>query len=100
MVVTAVFVFRVHPGKWNEFLERSKTIKKLVEKAGGTYSLRRQVYGAQPGHVAGVAQYPDWNALAKVRSDPEFVKNLERVRTMADPAAEPVAASIFEDVPL
>ena len=100
MSVTAVIVFRVHPGKLNEFLENQRTAKKLIEKAGGTHSLRRQVYGAQPGHFAVVAQYPDWQGLGKVRSDPEFRQMLERVRDAANPAAEQVAASVFEDVAL
>jgi hypothetical protein len=100
MAVTSVNVFRVHPGRLNELLENLKTVKKVVERAGGTYSLRRQVYGPQPNSIFAVAQYPDWSGLAKVRSDPEIRQFMDRNRANTNPASEMVTSTILEDVPL
>ena len=100
MTVVAASVFRVQPGRLGDLLENLKMVKKAVERAGGTYSVRRQIVGPQPNHVFAVAQYPDWNALAKVRSDTELRQLLERVRSNPNPAAELLTSSILEDVPL
>ena len=100
MTLVAASAFRVHPGRLGELLENLKMVKKAVEHAGGTYSVRRQIVGPQPNNIFAVAQYPDWNALAKVRSDAELRQLLERVRSNPNPAAELLASSILEDVPL
>ena len=98
MAVTLATNLKVHPGKQNELFESLRTIKKAVERAGGTYAVRRQVAGPQPNNIVAVAQYPDWGSLGKVRSDPEVQKLMDRIRNSTDPAAEPVTTMIFEDV--
>jgi hypothetical protein len=98
MAITVATMLRVRPGKQNELFESLKMVKKIVERAGGTYAVRREVAGPQPNNIVGVAQYPDWGGLGKVRSDPELQKLLDRIRSSSDPAAEPVTTAIFEDV--
>ncbi|MGO9604017.1 MAG: hypothetical protein ACLQAT_11560 [Candidatus Binataceae bacterium] len=98
MAITVATMLKVLPGKEKEVLERLKTVKKIVERAGGTYAVRRQVAGPQPNHIAAVAQYPDWSHLGKVRSDPELQKLADQLRSSSDPAAEALTSAIFEDV--
>ena len=98
MAITVALMLKVRPGKQNELFETLRSVKKAVERAGGTYAVRREVAGPQPNNIITVAQYPDWSHLGKVRSDPELMKVMERVRSSSDPAAEPVTTTIFEDV--
>jgi len=98
MAISAVTVLKVRPGKEKEIFETLKTVKKIVEHAGRTYSVSREVVGPQPNHIIAVAQYPDWSHVGKVRSDSELQKTMERVRSSSDPAAEVVTTTIFEDV--
>ena len=100
MTVVAVSMLRVQPGRLGEVLENLRMIKKAVERAGGTYTVRRQIVGPQPNNIFAVAQYPDWSALAKARSDTELRQLMERVRSNSNPAAELLTSSILEDVPL
>jgi len=98
MAVTVAVTLKVHPGKQNELFETLKTIKKIVQRAGGTYVVRRQVAGALPNSIIAVSQYPDWNSLGKFRSDPELQKVMDQIRSSKEPAAEPVTTAILEDV--
>ena len=98
MAITVGTMLKVRPGKQNELFETLRTVKKAVERAGGTYSVRREVAGPQPNGIITVAQYPDWGHLGKFRSDPELQKLMDRIRSSSDPAAEPVTTTIFEDV--
>ena len=98
MAITSALTLKVRPGKEKQLLEVLKTVKKIVERAGGTYAVRREVVGPQPNNILAVAQYPDWGHLGKVRSDPEYQKLADGLRSNSDPAAEAVASTIFEDV--
>ncbi len=98
MAITVATMLKVRPGKGHELFENLKTVKKAVERAGGTYAVRREVAGPQPNSIITVAQYPDWGHLGKVRSDPELQKLIDRLRSSSDPAAEAMTTTIFEDV--
>lgn len=98
MGITVATMLKVRPGKQSELFENLKLVKKAVERAGGTYAVRREVAGPQPNNIITVAQYPDWSHLGKVRSDPELQKLMEKIRSSSDPAAEAVTTTIFEDV--
>jgi quinol monooxygenase YgiN len=100
MTVTTVVAFHVRPGKEGQLLEAIKTVKKIVERAGGTMKVSRQVFGPQPGDVVAVAEYADWSPLAKLRSDPELQQFLERMRNNPEAPAELVVAAAFEEVAL
>jgi hypothetical protein len=100
MKVTGVVAFHVRPGKTAELMERIKTVSGILERAGGAnIKILRQVFGPTPGHIAVVAEYPDWNAFAKARMDTEFQQVLERFNTHPDPPAEMVVAGLFEEIP-
>jgi hypothetical protein len=98
--VRSVVNFHVRPGKYSQLFEVLKTIKKIVERAGGTLIVNREVFGPQPGNVVAVGQYPDWGTFAKFRSDAELEQFLERMRSNTDPPADVVASAVFEEVAL
>ncbi len=100
MAISAVITFRARDGRLGEQLENLKAIKRLVERAGGTFKVHRQVFGAQANTVVAVSEYKDWNGFAKVRSDSEFLQLIDRIRSSANPAADIVGAELFEELPV
>ena len=100
MAISAVITFRARDGRLGEQLENLKGIKRLVERAGGTFKVHRQVFGAQANTVVAVSEYKDWNGFAKVRSDSEFLQLIDRIRSSANPAADIVGAELFEELPV
>jgi len=98
MAVSAVVTFQVRDGRHEEQLENFKAVKRLVERAGGTFRVYRQIFGSQINHLVAVSEYNDWNGFAKVRSDPEFSQLVERIRRNANPAADLVGGDIYEEV--
>jgi hypothetical protein len=100
MAVSAVITFRARDGRLSEQLENLKGIKRLVERAGGTFRVHRQLFGTQVNTLVAVSEYKDWNGFAKVRSDPEFAETVQRIRASANPAADIVAGDLYEDLPV
>jgi len=100
MAIMTVLTVRIRDGKTSQVLEDLKTVKRAVERAGGKYRLVQQVFGANPRTLSSISEYPDWNSIGKLRSDPEMQQLLARIRDNTDPAADPVAASLVEDVPI
>ena len=98
MAISSAVTFRVRDGKVGEQLENLKAVKKIVERGGGTFRVHRQVFGAQANSLIAVSEYKDWNVLAKVRSDPEFSKLVERIRGSATPAGDMVSADLYEEI--
>ena len=98
MAISAVLSFRPRDGRLGEQLENLKAVKRLVERAGGTFRTHRQLFGAQANTLVAVSEYKDWNGFAKLRSDPEFVKLVERIRSNANPAADIVAGDLYEEL--
>jgi hypothetical protein len=100
MAISAVITFRPRDGRLGEQLENLKGIKRLVERAGGTFRVHRQLFGTQVNTLVAVSEYKDWNGFAKVRSDPEFAETVQRIRASANPAADIVAGDLYEDLPV
>jgi hypothetical protein len=100
MAVSAVITFRARDGRLSEQLENLKGIKRLVERAGGTFRVHRQLFGTQVNTLVAVSEYKDWNGFAKVRSDREFAETVQRIRASANPAADIVAGDLYEDLPV
>jgi hypothetical protein len=98
MAVSAVLSFRARDGRLGEQLENLKGVKKLVERAGGIFRVHRQLFGTQANTVVAVNEYKDWNGFAKLRSDPEFLKLVDRIRSNANPAADIVAGDLYEEL--
>lgn len=99
MAISAVVTFRAREGRLGEQLENLKAVKRLVERAGGTFRIHRQVFGAQANTLVAVSEYKDWNGLAKLRSDPEFSQLVDRIRSGPNPAADMVGADLYEELP-
>ncbi len=100
MAISAVITFQIRDGRLGEQLENLKAVKRLVERGGGTFRVHRHTFGQQINTIIAVSEYRDWNGLAKVRSDPEFVQTVERMRSAANPAAEPIGGDLYEEIPL
>jgi uncharacterized protein (DUF1330 family) len=98
MAIISVLTLRVRDGKMSEVLENLKTVKRVVERAGGKYQVVQELFGAAPRTLSAISEYPDWNGLAKVRSDPDMQQLMLRLRDTINPSADPLAASIVEDV--
>src|SRR5260370_42511244 len=98
MAISAVITFRARDGRLGEQLENLKAIKRLVERAGGTFKVHRQVFGAQANTVVAVSEYKDWNGFAKVRSDSEFLQLVDGIRSSANPAADIVGGDLYEEL--
>ena len=100
MAVSAAITFRARDGRLGEQLENLKVIKRLVEGAGGTFRVHRQLFGAQVNTLIAVSEYKDWNGFAKVRADSEFLKTIERIRSNANPAADIIGGELYEEIPV
>jgi hypothetical protein len=100
MAVSAAITFRARDGRLGEQLENLKVIKRLVEGAGGTFRVHRQLFGAQVNTLIAVSEYKDWTVFAKVRSDSEFLKTVERIRSNANPAADIIGGELYEEIPV
>ena len=100
MAISAAITFRARDGRLGEQLENLKVIKRLVEGAGGTFRVHRQLFGAQINTLIAVSEYKDWNGFAKVRSDSEFLKTIERIRSSANPAADIIGGELYEEIPV
>jgi hypothetical protein len=98
MAVSAVLVFRPRDGRLGEQLENLKAVKRLVERAGGTFSVHRQLFGPQVNTLIGVSVYNDWNGFAKLRSDAEFLQLVDRIRSSANPASDILGGELYEEV--
>jgi hypothetical protein len=100
MAISAALSFRARDGRAGEQLENLKAVKKLVERAGGTFRVHRQLFGAQANTMIAVSEYKDWNSFAKLRSDPEFLKLVDRIRSSPNPAADIVGGDLYEELPV
>jgi len=100
MSVSAVLSFRPRDGRAGEQINNLKSVKRLVERAGGTFRVHRQLFGSQANTLVAVSEYKDWNGFAKLRSDPEFLQLVDRIRSAAEPAADIVGGDIYEEISL
>jgi hypothetical protein len=100
MAISAVITFRARDGRLGEQLENLKGIKRLVERAGGTFRVHRQLFGTQVNTLVAVSEYQDWNGFAKLRSDSEFVQLVNRIRSGPNPAADTVGGDLYEELPV
>jgi hypothetical protein len=100
MTISAVLSFRPRDGRIGEQLENLKTVKRLVERGGGTFRVHRQLFGAQAGTLVAVSEFKDWNGFAKLRSDSEFAQLVDRIRANANPAADIVGGDLYEELPV
>ncbi len=72
MAIMSALMLKVRPGKEKDLLELLKTVKKAVERAGGTYAVHREVFGPA------TQQYCRDRGLSRLGS---FVKSQVRPRT-------------------
>ena len=82
--VTQITMFRVAPGRIDEFLKRSSKMKKIRERAGAKVRYYRTVTGANLPAIVAVAETGGWKAygeyMAKLEADLEWQKLRAEVR--------------------
>jgi len=98
MAIMSVITVKARDGKTSEVIENFKIVKRIVERAGGKYRVVQQVYGANPRVLSAISEFSDWSAFGKVRSDPEMQQLMARIRDNANPAADPIAATVVEEI--
>ena len=98
--IRAVVNFRVKAGKEADLLEAAKTVKKHVERLGGTFFIVRQFAGPESGNIVAVSQYSDWSQFAKAAGDREWAQFLDNVRRDTNPPWESLTVSISEEITL
>ena len=96
--VHAVAIFRVKPGRYNDLFEALRPLKKVFERSGATVTVVRQEIGPEPGSVAVVSRYPDWNAWVNARGDQEFIRAREAMRNNPNPAFDSITIALLEEV--
>jgi len=57
MAVSGVISFRIRDGRMSEQLENFKEVKRMVERAGGTFRVYRQLFGSQMNSIVAVSEY-------------------------------------------
>jgi len=100
MAISAVINFRPRDGRIGDQLENLKRVKRLVERAGGTFRVHRQLFGSQANTLVAVSEYKDWNSFSKLRADQDFLKLVESIRSDAKPAADIVGGDLYEEITL
>lgn len=65
MAISAVLSFRARDGRLAEQLENLKEVKRLVERAGGTFRIHGQLFGSQANTLGAVSEYKDSIGFAK-----------------------------------
>jgi len=68
MAVSGVISFRIRDGRMSEQLENFKEVKRMVERAGGTFRVYRQLFGSQMNSIVGSERVRGLGGLREDRS--------------------------------
>jgi len=100
--VFSVTTTRVRDGKYQEALERYRRLKAVVERHGGTLSVRTQLYGATPLAITTIVEAKSWSAFGalseNLEKDSDYQDFLAQVR--ASPFGDIIQRSIVTEVVL
>ena len=100
MTVFSVTTTRVRDGKYQDALARYTKLKGVIERHGGTFRVRQQLFGANPLSVTTImeaASWPEFGALvADLEKDGEYQDFVAGVR--ANPFGDIIQRNILEDV--
>jgi hypothetical protein len=105
MAVLQSSVFRVRPGKTQEFMANVATAKKIVERLGARVRVVNQVVGTNAPCTAFITESADWKAYgefqAKSATDSEWQKFISKaILDNRDPDADLIATGLSTDVPV
>jgi len=103
MAVLQTSVWKVRPGKTQNFLENVATGRKILEKLGGQTRFINLMIGSNAPAFVVIVESKDWNAYgglqSKLQTDSEWQAFLTRVAANdRDPAADLVGTGLASDV--
>ena len=105
MAILQSSVFRVRPGKAQEFMVDVATAKRILERLGARVRVVNQVVGTNAPCIAFITESADWKAYgefsAKIETDSEWQKFYSKAALdNPNPAADLIATGLSTDVPL
>lgn len=105
MAILATTVWRVRPGRTQDFLANVGTAKKIAERLGGRVRVVNQAVGTNAPAFIFIIESADWKAYgelqSKMQSDSEWQGFFQKaIATNRDPSADLIATGLSSDVPL
>lgn len=105
MPVLGTTVWRVRPGKTEDFLANAASAKKVLERLGGRVRVINQAVGTNAPSMIFIVESPDWKAYgdlqAKMQADSEWQDFFaQAIANNANPSADLIATGLSTDVPL
>lgn len=96
-------VFRVRPGKAQEFMADVATAKRILERLGARVCVVNQVVGTNAPCTVFITESADWKAYgefsAKIETDSEWQKFYSKAALdNPNPAADLIATGLSTDV--
>ena len=100
--ISSVTTTRLRDGKYQEALDRYRKLKAVVERHGGTFSVRTQLYGGTPlamTTIVGAASWSAFGALSEsLENDSDFQDFVAGIR--ASPFGDVIQRNIVTEVVL
>ena len=100
--VFGVTTTRVRDGKYEEALGRYRKLKGVIERHGGTFSVRTQLFGANPLAITTIIEAKSWSAFGalfeSLQSDADYQDFVAQVR--ANPFGDIVQRNVVTEVDL
>jgi hypothetical protein len=105
MAILQSSVFRVRPGKAQEFMADVATAKRILERLGARVRVVNQVVGTNAPCTAFITESEDWKAYgefsAKIETDSEWQKFYSKAALdNPNPAADLIATGLSTDAPV
>jgi hypothetical protein len=105
MAVLATTVWKVRPGKAQDFLANVSSAKKILERLGGKVRLVNQAVGTNAPAFIVIVESADWKAYGdlqtKMQTDSDWQTFFAKaIANNANPAADLVGTGLSSDVPL
>jgi hypothetical protein len=102
--VAIVATWRIRPGRLQDFMAAVARATKIHTRLKGKVRVWNAQFGAEPGTVAYVVEFPDWKAFgeygAKLEADPEWLALVAEFTADRDPTADLVHQGIGTEAPV
>jgi hypothetical protein len=104
MPVLATTIWKINPGKMQEFLANVTAAKKIIERHGGRVRLLAQRTGTNaPCHIT-VIESADWKAFGELQTrldgDSEWQAFFQKILATKEPAADAIGTGLSVEVPV
>src|SRR5215472_11571689 len=105
MAILGTTIWKVRPGKTQDFLVNAASAKKILERLGGRVRLVNQVVGTLAPAMIFIVESSDWKAYgdlqAKMQDDSEWQEFFGRViANNVNPSADLIGTGLSTDVPV